>query len=350
VDHPLYLPRVQGANGDSEEQKGDVMVKVDFDNATLDQILLSICRQAGVVYDAPNGGGVLYEGWPIPLRVGDPQVDLRPKVNVGDYTLHVTNIRRETNSSKWFRWGGPLPDKADSQGGILLGLQINSRTLDAARKLAGVSPYYASPPNPPPGPVGRGPYLAAVWPGVGGVTREMSIGISYPAPPPETRMGHFEGDLVLFSALKVTELKITPDAVGQTFTQDDISMTEKTWKMDGQQLTLELEGKRPSLPGVITNNMYYQRRATQTAVLVAKDGRELPARGNNGQWATDDGGATMSVNFSFDIPQAAPQPPRAAGPVDAERPFVIDYARVTFVRTGDADATLPFVLDNVPLP
>jgi hypothetical protein len=61
-----------------------------------------------------------------------------------------------------------------------------------------------------------------------------------------------------------------------------------------------------------------------------KDGREIP--GQTGYYGP---GGQMGLSCNFPALAATDQ---------------VDYLRLTFYRAGDADQTVPFVLENVPLP
>jgi hypothetical protein len=361
----IILP-MQNDAGNGEPPKGDVMVKLDFDNTTLDQILLSLCKQAGVVYE-PNGTIVNVPGrggGTIILRVGDPQLDPRPTVAVGDYVVRITDISRQTTLRDNFKWGQAAPNKPDLYASMSLALEVTANSVDAARKLAGLSGHYRAVPDQgaPFESGGNYPagYYQAMWsPNITGRTLRGAIGLT--APPPEaTKLTRLEGTLALYSTVKVTELKVAPDAVGQAFQQDDVSITEKSWKLQGQQVMVELEGTCPALPRKPGAN-FGSSRETQTAVLVAKDGREVASPGGSRMRDGPPGGGAMKLSFQFTVQQAAQAglnapgaggpAPGAGGPAETtEGPFVVDYLRVTFVRSGDADVTLPFVIENIPLP
>jgi hypothetical protein len=350
VGRLIFLPP-QNGGGNGEPSKGDVMVKLDFDDATLDQMLLSVCKQAGVVYDAPAGGSSNDLRMPISLRMGDPQVDPRPTTQVGDYVVRVTSVFVHIARGRRLNWGQAAPEKPEVQAETIVGLGITAQTRDAAEKLAGIGGHYlATPDQGAPLEYGAGNvpgYFYAISNVPNAIDRTATTQLTLPAPAPEaTKLVRLEGTLVLYSTVKVTEMKITPDAVGQTFQQDDVTLTEKSWKVEGQQLTVELEGKVPALPrkpGIISG----YNRQTQTAVLVAKDGREITGAGGYGSY----GGSNQEYRLSFmlDTP-AAGHAPGAGGPAGAPGPFVADYLRLTFVREGDADVTVPFVIENIPLP
>ena len=347
TNHQFTLPHVQNAAGQWEEQGGDTPVKLDADNATLGQILVLLGKQAGFVFDAPEAG---YNRRFVTLRVGDPQLDLRPAVQVGDYVLRMVNVTLTTNRSDTFAWGQRPPDKPDVQTSLSFRLEVTAYAADAARKLAGLGTSEKIVPDQGDPVTGgqKGPsgYYMPFWSSIEGEARTMATQLNCPAPPAAaTKLLRLEGNLVLFSTVRVTEMKLAPNAP-QTYTQDDVSATVKSWTQQGNQLTVDIGVKRPPLPSTTAFNYNPGNRDLQVAALVAQDGREVPGM-IGGSWNP---GTSFNLSFIFLLPPSAPEGPGAAGPANAVGPFVPDYLRLTFIRRANADVTLPFVLTNIPLP
>jgi RNA polymerase sigma factor (sigma-70 family) len=105
-------------------------VALNFDNATLGDILASLCKQAGIVYESQQGSwGSQYP--PIILRPGDPAVDGRPVCVLDDYILRLIMISASQSRSATFRWGAATPERPDPQSQLQVTLEVLPRTPEA---------------------------------------------------------------------------------------------------------------------------------------------------------------------------------------------------------------------------
>ncbi len=329
----------------------DAPVSLNFDNATLDVILLSLCTQAGVIYDVPEG---FYgsHGPPITLRPGDPAVDGRPTCVLDDYILRVTRVVAAQSREADFRWGSASAEKPALASYLQITLQVTPRSPEAALRLAGVQTEAravanAGDPIQSEAHMPRGffsPMQRDPWGGGGIQPTQISLPLPDPAATVLTRL---EGSLTCFSEVKVTEIKIPPDSgggpggspEGKTFTEDDVKATVKTWKLEGTSLRVEIDAECPPLPH--EPSQFWLPRDWLKADLLGADGRQagLSSSGYSGV-------GKIKMQFQFGLqplvqtPEGTPQPP----------PIVPDVLVVTFYRTGPADKIVPFVIENIPLP
>ena len=115
--------------------KGVVPVKLDFENATLAEILTSVCEQAGVIGEV-EGARV------VRLREGDPNIDPRPTADLGDYVLHITEVGISSERKYTLERGTPLADAPEVSGSLGLSLAISSKSAQADLLLAGIGSDY----------------------------------------------------------------------------------------------------------------------------------------------------------------------------------------------------------------
>ena len=344
VGRPLYLNVPRAMDGTVTPGKAITPVTLDFDGATLNVILDALCRQAGMVYRSqPWNRG-------IEIAEGDPDIDTRPTTVAGDYIVRAVSSNFQSESSIQLGWGLAIPDTPDIHKSFSIGLEIIPRTAEAGRYLAGVGSQVVATTDKGAkldsntqgwGPGGYQPLQRNDWGWGGG--EQPPPPLQLPAPPAGVRMlTKVEGNLRAYSVVKVAELKIKPDTEGQAVTLDDVSATLKSWKTNGSDTQVSLEITSPSLPKSDRNNYYADRRV---AVLVGKDGRKQFG-GINGSMSNDN--TVYKVSYQFN--------PRYYGfgiavePGVAPPPFEPDYLLLTVTRYGDADKTIPFVLENVPVP
>jgi hypothetical protein len=319
----------------------DTPVSLNFDNATLGDILLSLCTQAGVVYEVPAG---FYgsQGPPITLRPGDPAADGRPTAFLDDYTLRVTRINAGQNRAATFRWGSTSPDKPAPTSQLQITIDVIPRSPDAALRFAGVQAHASAVPDAgkPIESDARMPidyYQPTQRDPWGRAGREAAY-VTLPLPDPAaTVLTRLEGNLTLFSQVKVTELRIPPDSEGKTFTQDDVTATVRTWKREGDSLQIAVDAVCPPLAHDTRQSWF--GRDSQRVVLLTADGR--PASPSSTSQRNNDGQVKIACTFPL-------TPPAAPGEVTA--PLVPEGLLITFIRSGSADKIVPFVIENIPLP
>lgn len=344
----IYLQGGPPPAGGEPVDKGNAPVGLNLDNATLDQIMAEVCKQAGVVYEVqPGGWGG--QGAPISLRPGDPTLDSRPTVEAGDYLLRVVTVSIQSGRNLNFRWGEAAPAPAQVYKSTQIRVEATAKTVDASRALAGINSKVKGLPDKgdPMEVGGQGPtgYIMPFWDYGGdrsGMSRQTSINL--PAPPEgATKLTRLEGNLMLYSTVKVTEVRVSPDSEGQVFKQDDVTATVTSWKLDQGNLQVGMTIQAPALP--VPDNTPRYGNLGPVAALVTKDGKEMRAMGSGGG-----GPDTWKVTYNFRMTAPPPPGPRAANQPVPPEPVEIDYLRVTLVRTGAADKTLPFVFTDLPLP
>ena len=340
----LNLARQDDGTG-TPAGKAVTPVTLDFDGATLDVILNALCRQVGLVYRSqPWNRG-------IEIAEGDPDIDSRPTAEAGDYIVRAVGSTVSSSRSVTLGWGLVVPDTPDTQQSLSISLEITPKTPGAARYLAGVNTRVTATTDKG-GKIeanaqgwggGFQPLQRNDWGGGGGEPPPPPLQL--PAPPAGVRLlTKVEGALRAYSVVKVADLKFKPGTEAQTVTADDVSATVKSWKTEGEDTKVSLEINAPALPRTDRNYYYSDRRI---AVLVAKDGTK-----RFGMTTMSSGGENSAYKIAY---QFNPHfygygggPPPAPGTVPPA--FEPDYLLLTVTRYGDADKTIPFVLENVPVP
>jgi hypothetical protein len=329
----------------------DMPVSLNFDNATLTDILMYLCTQASLIYEVPAG---FYgpQGPPIQLHPGDPKVDGRPTCVLDDYTLRVTRVTTTQSRETEFHWGTASPSRPDPSNQLGITIDITPHSDEAARLYAGIRAGVRAVPNvgKPLEPDRRmGPsYVYGVQRGPWDTGTLQPAQLSLPMPDPAaTMLTRLEGELVQFSEVKVTEIKIPADGgagpagspEGKTFTKDDVRATVTVWRRQGTELQVTIEAEAPPLPH--KDDMAWYPRDWQTGALIGADGRlaGMPSSGSSGV-----GKIQMGLQFSLQ-----PMGPTAEGAAQPA-PIVPAALLLTFYRTGSADKVLPFVFENIALP
>jgi hypothetical protein len=320
-----------GAKRDQPTPNETAPVSLDFTDATLDKILLSLCEQAKLVY------GLTGEADNIVLRPGDINVDSRPTAVLDDYTVRVNRVYLGSGISVKMRWGGPAYG-GDESHVMNVDLEVTARTPEARRLFGGIDTGIKATTD------------------TGDVLQINKRGVAYPrslrvlcfglegAPltinchpqlegPREgpTELASLAGALQLYSEVKATEIRIEPDSVGKTFTQDDCAATVESWEADPYCLAVTLKEKHPLRPDD-PRTRENPNDDCHLAALVLKDGREVPSMETSQErvYAGEDGAYSVRFNFRV-VPDIA-------------------YLRLTVLRRGPADKTLPFVVEHIPLP
>lgn len=329
----VYLERPSG-------DAANIPVVLDFKNATLDAILLSLCEQAGLVYDAEGGGQY------IRLRPGDLHADPRPTALVDDYVVRVTDVTVNSRRSQRFRWGQPEPDPPEYYDGIQVTLSVAARTEEALAYLAGLDG--AATAQTDTGETLRAPEGLVMWfPQAfrfGGsetlLIRETSVNLP-PAPQAATELRSLQGALRLYSTVKTQVFQLSPDDLGLARENDDVTAKLLKWDLTPTALALAVEVSAPPLAAPARTVAWHGHGFGVTAALMDAEGKEVGRLTSTG--ASGDG-KTMRCEFQFSLitprfDAVAPAPPAQA-----------HHALLTVVRRGPADRTLPFVLHSIPLP
>ncbi len=317
-------------------------VSLSFDNATLADILRSLCSQAGLVVEIMADTGPRPD---IYLEPGDPAKDCRPTARAGDYTLRVLEV--ELGRGIRFHAGQPSAVKLPSRGSVELHLQVWPRSTDAAHRLAGLGieatavpddgPLIASTPQP-----NRLPFN----PTTGLLLAGQPIAHGYvvlTAPSPSaTRLTRLTGKLFLFSQVQVDNIKLRPADLHRTIAQQDCSVRLDAWDLRDNRFTVKLQVTTPLLPGVSDDPGF--AHCGLEAVLVREDGRRIYLTTRSVSTGQDP--RPFVTDRVYDFPPWPTRGPNAPA-LKAED---IDYLLVSIVRTGPVDKTIPFVIENIPLP
>ena len=338
--------------------KAVVPVKLDFENAPLAEIVGAVCKQAGVIGEVE---GARY----IRLHEGDPNLDARPTVEVGDYVLRIKGARLSSERSYGFDRGQPVPEVPEEVGSLELSLTILSKSRQADLLLAGIGtevkattdkggvlkPATDTPPGEPGDAMSSIDRASADSEELTGPQDDVP-GLSLTEPPAGVRkLTRVEGTLYLYSAIKTTALKITPADKGKPVKQDDVTVTLSAWKLEVDPempeavdtYRVEMALDAPSLLGPAKAGELEERGIRLVGVLVGKDGSrrrgsDVPVEGAEGQ------AKPGRQALLFYAPDAdAPADPKAAK-------FEPDHLLLTVVRNGPANKIVPFVFENVPVP
>ena len=330
---PAQVIDALGEAGEAEEPlKLNAPVKLDFENATLDGIMLSLCLQAGLVYE-PEPWGTN-----IRLRVGDAKVDPRPTWTGEAYRVRVVKSWAERNRVRVLRWGQPPPETAERGEKVHLDLQIESLSAEANRNLAGLSGKLSATTDKGDAVEltldnswGDPPFAQR---NDGGEGRGFAMTATVPAlPHPATKLARVGGTLRLYSSLKATSFDLPAGSVGKPARQDDVTATVKQWTPVADGIVIVVQTVCPvpedgSLAHAVT--------------LVSTDGRRAKCRSDDE--AESDGRSSLVLHFLLS------QDEEGNDFAPAAKPFVADHLRLTITRKGAPSKELPFVIENVPLP
>ena len=140
--------------------KGGTPVSLNFDNSTLDRILMGLCKQVGLVYRLSFGNR-------IELIEGDPEVDPRPTVQVGAYTIRLIGCSVQNSRGYSLAWGKPFPETPNATGTLQVQLEVVPRTAEATQALLGLSPTCSATTDTGQA-LPASPRLGGEWPGFRG--------------------------------------------------------------------------------------------------------------------------------------------------------------------------------------
>lgn len=300
----------------------DQPVTLQFEQARLDEILLALCEQAGLVYDRF-----------MVLRPGDIHFDPRPTVVLDDYVLRVTYVEVFQNAYHYLRWGDRRSPEASATHELRIMLQLEARSPEAVAQFAGVEDMFRATTDA--GAVlvtheharqhrgrpfyGRGQRRATLW-------------ATLPAPSEGTRMiTALEGELILCSDVKITDIMIPAGSEGETFTEDDVAVTVTQWQRTLKGHRLRLETTYPPPPAPPDDNQRWAlpfMNVWHEAVGLYEGEEGMTER----RWTSFGGGGPH-------------------GTVSAQFPSgKLDYVKLTVVRRGLPEVKAPFVISDIPLP
>lgn len=325
----ITLPTQQAEGGQRTQVGEDIPVSLEFDEATLDKILLSVCQQAHMVYDVYTGRGM---STGIRLREGDVNVDQRPATKVEGYLIRVLGTSVSSRWSYQFRWGVPLPQEATITDQFQLYLDVIPESPEGYTALAGLDGAFKA-------ELETGGSLEAQSQGrqVGeywlisppydtaqarrGTTRPFAV--SLPIPPEGAKTAvKLEGGLRLFPTIRTDEIKVPPNSKGQKLEGEWVAATVDMWQQNGDVITVGLTTEFP------VGEPMGQWGPRHTVAIVDKEGKEhYSFRGS-----TRRQGSTFKLGYRF------------SGIKD------VDHLRVSIVQRTAPDKLVPFVIENVPIP
>ena len=320
----------------------DKPVSLSFDGVTLDDILFSLCKQLGAVYYA-NGQNGDYPGAYVQLVPRDPLVDARPCATIDGFTIVVEEVSRVENALTAFEWGMPAP--ATTGGTELdLSLSIRPHTRGALLALLGLDAHATAFPDHGPAIIGkgRGAFRQEPLPPFHDEALGMPASIILPLGRQHPSvLRRVEARLALTSLVSMVQLHIPPDAVGKTFTQDDISVTVEAAHATPTELRLEIAPRRPQAPPGTRYPSTWG--GFDLADVIYKDGRSAVT------WIVDNNFDSGHQVLTYVLPRQIKAPPaKGFTPiVESAEPTEL---LLTYIRTGPSDRTVPFVLENIPLP
>jgi hypothetical protein len=324
----------------------DTRIKLDFDNAPLADILLSICKQAGLVYGLVKcAGGPGSLGAPIWFRPGDMSIDSAATAVLDDYVLRTggATVTRERMSSSG--WGMPI-ERRPLREQMEMFVEVIPRSPDAALCLLGLDYQVKVFPDAGAALTGipRFPYDQDERDPSGRSLAQSGV-IRFEAPDPRaTMLTRLEGGLSVLQSIKATEVRVTADSEGQTFSGEDIVVTVRSWKSQFR-LTIDMDVNCPPLKSAVAN---VRPIAWVAAVLVDHEGRRVypfpPHQGGPIAYWSDE---QTKVSLMFPTTWYTTTGRQSRG---TESPYVPEALLLTFYRSPGDRKTVPFVISNIPLP
>jgi hypothetical protein len=387
----------------------DIPVTLDFTDATLDKILLALCEQAKLVYDPLPGGSInLQEG---DVKLDGRPMGEAGEYTVRVTNVSVSSNR--SYALRWGAPAPDDPDEnnqfnvqvrvsAKSEEAQLRLAGIDANPTATTDKGTAVENQFPNAPIWAQRMVRPGGFDIGSFP--------MNISLRYPTDGAAT-ISKLEGNLRLYSSAKIVELQIPAGSVGKSFAQDGMTVKVDSWDKAGkgetvtltttggqagpgwtgggvQVMTMTMAGGAPGAPAaggragvagaaggappIVINApgaapgqappagprgavvvgagggglMNVQGPAgmwgngfvggkgfgmgnSQSVTIVTKDGQEQQT-GMSSMSTTGDG----TTRCTYQI----------AGGLD------VDYLRFVSVVRGPADKTVPFVIENIPLP
>ncbi|MHB8994676.1 MAG: hypothetical protein ACYC63_05440 [Armatimonadota bacterium] len=306
----------------------DLPVRLDLQAASPHVALLSLCRQAGLVYEVTPDTGYVF------LRQGDRRLDSRPAVQLGDYRLRVRRLYHSWQQTQALSDAAP-PDTNPSER-FSLSLDVEARSQAAALRFAGIDPaLHATFDTGPSFEVGVEGYKGSRFKYVScfripyerALSTVSTASLRLPCPPAGARaIKRLEGRVWLYPQASQYVLLIPADSEGQTFRQGDVSVVVSKWQSLAGAVRIDL---RLNFADAGDTGPWNQDRDALRARLYDKDGQPLDAR-QSGQTERKD-----CVHYEFVYSQGASP---------------ADHLELQITRRPPADRTVPFVLEDVPLP
>ncbi|MBU0610573.1 MAG: hypothetical protein KKI08_22005 [Armatimonadetes bacterium] len=316
----------------SEPFAPSVAVRLDGESAPLNRMLLSLCRQAGLVYVVyTNQNPYLF------VRQGDLNLDSRPTARCGEYRVRVRSVTRSWSRKRDLQAGPPLVTGQAAAEGLSLNLETEARTQPAALRVGGVDPTLRL-------TFDRGPACEATAGGYKGSRfkfvslfncsygRQLSTvaaaDLSLPPPPPGASMiRRLEGKLWLYPDARATTLHIPAASEGRTVQQDGVTVMVSKWRHAAGAVQVELTFQFAAGGGFSSG--LDRDRDWVTAELYGQDGRKFDGAGGGGPLGADG----LQYRYVF-----------SGGTSDP------DHLELHVLRRPPADRAVPFAIEGVPLP
>lgn len=306
----------------------DAPVTLDFDDQPLKLILVELCRQVGCVYEVVPGGDF------VGLAPGDPNVDSRPHVSVGDYVLRITGATLSSTWSHAFGWGKPSPESPTITDQFTLQLLVTPGSEEAREVLAGADAHFRA-------ELDTGQVLEADSPGLQmGAARVLQapdfgsrhaghwpVNVLLSMPPQGARrITQLEGNLRLYTSAPRREFRFTADEIGRKLEQDGTSATLEDISREEGALRVSITSSPAGGVGG-TEWVVLLQDSAELRLLVA-DGRQV---------------APSSTSLSTD---------EQALRLEATFPGVTEFQAVIFSRVlrSAPDVLLPFTITDIPIP
>lgn len=318
------------AMADLELQRESVVL--DFDNATLEEIVLGICRRYGLVAES--------SGRTVILSPGDMSKDARPGVDVGDYIVRVTSVVVQPADVVDFRWGRANPEKQNGNT-LVVALVVWAKSQAARQRLAALNATARATTDT--GEVLQASRdLGAREPMGSHFQREAlqwNGTVSFPRPSGNAKkLSRLEGGLMLYTSPTTVDLDLRPGDKGVPVKQGPVTATLKTWNEWAAGVAVEMSlippaeraGQSPSGTG----------GPQPLVTLVAKDGG--PCGTGNGTSSFPDPaglGVCYSASFSLKSP-----PERGYGKGTP------DHLHLHFEGVWEANKLVPFAIENIAIP
>ncbi len=305
------------------EPPTEAEIVLDMEDATLSELLLELCGQAGLVFDVTSATGHIM------LRPGDISVDPRPCADVGDFSIRVDGVGLESRRSLALRWGDPEPLREERRQ-LAIDLSITPAAPELVDLLAGLSPKIAAvtdsgetlaPQTGADGEAAPGMVPIPLAPGKG-----CTIALAAPEGPAGF-IERLEGRLLRYAEVKSTLVTLQPGALGANVAGGDVTGSVRTWHLLDGMLTVTVNLKYPPLVSEPAADVV-------TAALVLEDGTTRHDGVISLRGSAAEGGLEATIRYRFG--EAAP----------AE----VDHLDLTLIRRGPPGPETPFVIEHIPLP
>lgn len=314
-------------------------VVLDFDHATLDDILLGICRRYGLAAELWGSRGIV-------LYRGDISKDARPSADVGDYIVRVTCVRVEPQDSVRFRWGRAEPQVQHGKR-LRVALLVCGKSEAACMKLMALNAGAKATTDS--GEVLQSRPENGAWETVGHPFWEevfqWETSLRFPRPTKRAnKLARLEGRLMLYSSLTTVDLDLRPGDKGVPVKEGPVTATLRKWERDEKQhkLTVQVSVDEPGPeawgPGQAPSGSVGPE---PQVTLVGEDGNASDIFSATTHTDKDPARRGRLLFEGSFVPKWATDRRPGGEP---------DHLHLRFVRVGKADTVMPFAIENIALP